>query len=197
MNSAVVTQSASIIAIADQIKAEHKAVELDLRSSIAHAIRCGELLNEAKASLSHGAFTDWIAGNFKFSSTAARGYMRLAGLDNEQRQRVADLSLREALKDVANGNGRRQKRIAKQAARQLTEAQRAPHKGKSVTLDVTPTRVDREPVQAATTKRSDVEKVIAQATRTTAKWFAATDPSSHAHLAGALHQIIAEYKVAK
>ena len=59
------------------------------------------LLKEAKEILPYGDWSDWIANNINFAETTARGYMRLASLSIEERQRVADLSLREALAAIA------------------------------------------------------------------------------------------------
>ena len=69
-------------------------------------IRAGELLIQAKAALPHGAFGSWLSANVEFSDRTARGYMRLAGLDEAKRQRVADLSLRSALAAIADQRDR-------------------------------------------------------------------------------------------
>jgi hypothetical protein len=87
--------------LATPICAEHEAARTSVRQAVAHAIRAGELLLQAKAQLEHGAFGPWLAANVGFSERTARGYMRLAGLDESKRQRVADLSLREALASLA------------------------------------------------------------------------------------------------
>lgn len=87
--------------IAVRIRAEHEAAQASAREAVAHAIRAGELLIEAKAALQHGQFGPWLAANVAFSERTARGYMRLAGLDEAKRQRVADMSLRGALRSLA------------------------------------------------------------------------------------------------
>src|SRR5262245_43600909 len=86
--------------IATEINAAHKAAERDLRSSVDHAIRCGNLLLQAKASLKHGEWEPWITHNLKVSPRSVRGYVRLAMLAGTKGQRVADLSLRQALKEI-------------------------------------------------------------------------------------------------
>jgi hypothetical protein len=86
---------------ASAICAEHDAAQASARDAVAHAIRAGELLIDAKASLKHGEFNAWLAANVTFSERTARGYMRLAGLDEAKRQRVADMSLRGALRSLS------------------------------------------------------------------------------------------------
>jgi hypothetical protein len=88
-------------AITDLIRAAHYSAHAAAKSAIAHAIHAGELLLQAKAQLPHGSFGPWLRENFAFSERAARGYMQLAGLDEANRQRVADLSLRQALDAIA------------------------------------------------------------------------------------------------
>jgi hypothetical protein len=83
------------------IRAEHEAAQHCAAQAVAHAIRVGELLQQAKDSLAHGEFGAWLAANVEFSDRTARGYMRLAGLDAANRQRVADMSLRAALQSLA------------------------------------------------------------------------------------------------
>jgi hypothetical protein len=86
----------------EQIRHEHDAVQQSLRDSVAHAMRCGELLIQAKAALPHGYFSSWLRDNVTFSDRTARAYMRLAAFDEAKRQRVADLSLRQALEEIAD-----------------------------------------------------------------------------------------------
>lgn len=86
---------------ASKINTEHEAAQQCAAAAVAHAIRCGELLIEAKAALPHGAFGAWLAANVEFSDRTARGYMQLAGLDEAKRQRVADMTLRGALAALA------------------------------------------------------------------------------------------------
>lgn len=85
---------------AGAIVAEHEAAQASMRSAVVHAIRAGELLIEAKAGIPHGDFGEFCKA-LPFSDRTGRGYMRLARLDAEERQRVADMSLREALEAIA------------------------------------------------------------------------------------------------
>lgn len=83
-----------------QIMAEHAAASASMRRGVEHAIRAGELLLEAKRLHRHGQWTKWVADNLSFSDRTARGYMQLARLPIENRQRVADLPLRETLSAI-------------------------------------------------------------------------------------------------
>jgi DNA adenine methylase len=114
--SAVVPISdGSLARLVQAIEDEHQAALGAARSAINHAIRCGELLIQAKADLSHGAWAAWVDAHCTFSHRTATGYMRLARelplLDNQDRQRVANLSLREALSTLAR-QSRRQPQTA-------------------------------------------------------------------------------------
>lgn len=87
-------------AAVEGIAQAHQSAQQAIRDAVAHAIRAGELLLEAKAAMPHGAFGEFCKA-LPFSDRTARGYMRLARLDDEKRQRVADLTLREALQSLA------------------------------------------------------------------------------------------------
>lgn len=78
----------------------HRAATGAMRDAVAHAVRAGELLTQAKAAIPHGSFGAYCAG-LPFAATTARGYMRLARLDPAKRQRVADMPLRAALLELA------------------------------------------------------------------------------------------------
>jgi hypothetical protein len=86
--------------LAPAIVEAHTAATRAIGEAVGHAVRAGELLAQAKASLPHGAFGAFCAG-LPFAPTTARGYMRLAALDPAKRQRVADLPLRAALMEIA------------------------------------------------------------------------------------------------
>jgi hypothetical protein len=87
--------------LVEQINAEHAQVTQHLRSGVAHAIRAGELLLDAKRLHGrHGGWEKWLAANVAFSTRTARAYMQLAKLPAEKRQRVADLPLRETLSAI-------------------------------------------------------------------------------------------------
>ncbi len=92
--------------LAAQINHAHAEVEERIRAAVPHAIRAGELLLQAKAELPHGAFGNWISENCVFSERTAQGYMRLSRilptLDSAKAQRVAEMPLREAMRELAD-----------------------------------------------------------------------------------------------
>jgi hypothetical protein len=64
--------------LAQAIDREHQAALGAARSLTEHAIRCGELLLQAKADVGHGGWLEWVETNCAFSQRTAQGYMRLA-----------------------------------------------------------------------------------------------------------------------
>ncbi|HSR90925.1 MAG TPA: DUF3102 domain-containing protein, partial [Gemmatimonadales bacterium] len=79
--------------MADQIRAEIEAVEEEHSAALAHAIRAGELLTQAKAQVEHGEWLPWLEKE-KVPRRTATHYMSLSA----NGQRVAHLgSVREAL----------------------------------------------------------------------------------------------------
>lgn len=88
----------------EKINAEHHACEAAARSSVKHAIRCGEMLAEKKAALKHGEWLPWLEQNFEGSERTAQTYMKLhrerTALEANP-QHAADLSLRDALRELA------------------------------------------------------------------------------------------------
>src|SRR5829696_3819361 len=73
----------------EQINAEHHACEAAVRSALKHAVRCGALLEEQKATVNHGGWQRWLEENFTGSVKAA------------QAQRTAHLSIDGALKALS------------------------------------------------------------------------------------------------
>jgi hypothetical protein len=66
-----------------RIEAEHEAANRDARSALEHAVRCGELLAQAKASLEHGQWLRWIGDHLSFGERQAQKYLRLAACKAE------------------------------------------------------------------------------------------------------------------
>lgn len=64
---------------AKDINEAHRLARLDAESAVKNAIRCGELLAQAKAALKHGDFQDWVDRNCKFAYSTAARYMKVAG----------------------------------------------------------------------------------------------------------------------
>lgn len=90
--------------LAQRIQAEHQAVIAAVRSTAEHAMAAGDLLIEAKAKVNHGGWQLWLKEHCAFSERTAQLYMRLAGnrtAIESKAQRVADLTLREAIKVIS------------------------------------------------------------------------------------------------
>jgi hypothetical protein len=90
--------------------------------AVAYAIEAGRALIDAKDIVGHGDWLEWLKDNVTFSDRTARLYMRLAevvpAMSDEDRQRVAKMSLRGAAKAIASKNSKKSadnKRVAETA----------------------------------------------------------------------------------
>ncbi len=101
-----VEPGADLATLAERINASHRASQSAARSVVEHAVKAGELLNEAKAAVPHGQWAVWLGKNCEFSERTAQLYMRLArelpNLDEAKAQRVADLPLRDVVRLLAD-----------------------------------------------------------------------------------------------
>jgi Protein of unknown function (DUF3102) len=68
----------ALASLARRIDAEHEATQTAACMTIEHAIECGRLLVEAKASVPHGEWLPWLRENTKVSERTARRWMRFA-----------------------------------------------------------------------------------------------------------------------
>lgn len=59
--------------LAADVRREHEAAQAAFASAVEHAIRCGELLTQAKAQLPHGAWLPWLIEHFPASTRTAQG----------------------------------------------------------------------------------------------------------------------------
>jgi hypothetical protein len=91
---------ADLDSLAADIRREVQAAEAAWQDAVAHAIRAGELLIEAKAQVEHGHWLPWLDANFPGSARSAQGYMRLAQ-HAEEAQALAHLGVEGALKQLA------------------------------------------------------------------------------------------------
>ena len=66
----------AITALEGRISTEHMGALNDAKSSLTHAIKAGEYLNDAKKLLPHGKFQPWIEADLPFSIRTAQNYMR-------------------------------------------------------------------------------------------------------------------------
>jgi Protein of unknown function (DUF3102) len=89
--------------LAEAIEREHLAATRDARSAMEHAIRCGVLLLEAKASLAHGEWLPWIAANLSFGDRQARKYLSLAKHAEAIRNSDSDFTIEGALALLRRG----------------------------------------------------------------------------------------------
>lgn len=88
--------------LAGEITRTNQLVEDSKNKAIHHAIECGAALIEAKALCVHGEWLGWLKSNCDVSERTVQVYMKLANeyplLEESNPQRVADLSIREAVK---------------------------------------------------------------------------------------------------
>src|SRR4051794_803573 len=91
--------------LASRINAEHAACESAMKEGLRRAIEAGRLLIEARGMVEHGGWAPWIRDHCRFGLRTAQGYMKVAryfgGLTGPEAQRVALLSYREALAEMA------------------------------------------------------------------------------------------------
>jgi phage N-6-adenine-methyltransferase len=92
------------VGLAEAIEREHQAATRAARASIEHAIRCGELLLQAKALVAHGEWLPWIKSNLSFGPRQAQKYCRLAEHDDLLQMRTpgSHLSINDALAALAD-----------------------------------------------------------------------------------------------
>jgi hypothetical protein len=85
------------------IRAEHEAASQAARSALEHALACGRLLAQARATVPHGGWETFVEKTCGIAPRTGRLYLRLhANRDRlGNRQRVAGLTVREAAKLVA------------------------------------------------------------------------------------------------
>ena len=66
----------SLSSLAHRINEEHSAARGSIERGIKHAIATGELLIEAKKSVGHGRWIEWLETNCDVSARSAQTYMR-------------------------------------------------------------------------------------------------------------------------
>jgi Protein of unknown function (DUF3102) len=93
-------------ALAEKANACHADACRVANEYVRFATEAGTALFTAKKTIGHGHWLAWVKANLTFSERTARYYMQLAGLPEEDRQRVAEMSLREAVKALAHHGDR-------------------------------------------------------------------------------------------
>lgn len=79
---------------AESVNAAHRMAKQCAETAIDHAVTCGKLLAQRKASMAHGEFTAWVEQWCEFSDRQARRYMEVAAKTDT---RVRFESMRQAL----------------------------------------------------------------------------------------------------
>lgn len=103
--AAVAEGRTPLLALAADINSVVAAANLHAQSALQAALKAGHLLTQAKEQVEHGNWETWLTSNCAVSPRTARAYMRLAkqwtDLHVEERQRVAELPLREAIRAIS------------------------------------------------------------------------------------------------
>jgi hypothetical protein len=84
-------QAASLRDLADAIREAHAAVVNALSGAVEHAIRCGNVLTEAKKQTGHGRWGEFLRA-CEIGERTARQYMQLAHLAKQNRTAGTDLT---------------------------------------------------------------------------------------------------------
>lgn len=71
-------QTRVTVATAKQINEQHRLARTSAETAIEHAVMCGQMLSDKKASLAHGEFKEWIDKNCDFAYSTAARYMKAA-----------------------------------------------------------------------------------------------------------------------
>jgi len=105
MNQLVLNEFGEVLEdAAFEINREHELFEASMRTSVEHAIRCGELLIEEKARHQHGDWIKWIDSNCNFTRRMATNYMRISANGKRVSHLDSANSLRGVLKLLAKNN---------------------------------------------------------------------------------------------
>jgi Protein of unknown function (DUF3102) len=65
-------------ALASEINQEHRLAQQTAKTAVAHAVKCGQLLRDVKATLKHGDWNAWVKNNCDFQYSTAARYMKAA-----------------------------------------------------------------------------------------------------------------------
>lgn len=107
MSTPMEQPTVELTTLADRANEEHRAAEAAMTEALVHARNAGEALNGAKDRTPHGSWGDWVREHFEGSERTARLYQRIARNWSrlEDRQHVADLSIRGAVRVLQEGDG--------------------------------------------------------------------------------------------
>jgi hypothetical protein len=102
----------------EELNRLHSSIELKMRSTVADAIRAGEILATVKQSLRHGDFLPWIKANCSFSNDTAERY-RTVFLYSDKIRTVRNLQ--EAYKQVETLEAQAKQSESQKAAQRVAE----------------------------------------------------------------------------
>jgi hypothetical protein len=106
--------------LAGEIMDAVAGIRRDAQSMAEHALRAGHALAEAKASMPHGAWENWLNDHVQMSHRTARRYMQLAASGMETAT-VAEMGMRAATEALAAPRPTPAPPIPDQMARELAE----------------------------------------------------------------------------
>jgi hypothetical protein len=119
-------------ALVEQIRAEHETGERSLKEAVRHFRKRGEKLLQPKSALGHGHFAHFLKTKAKLHPRTAQRYMMLARemakLPAADATRMPQLSLRDAIGELARMSSRAAKLQPASLDRALIDARRQPLK---------------------------------------------------------------------
>jgi Protein of unknown function (DUF3102) len=89
-------------ALAAEANQAHEACESSYAGALAHALRCGEVLAEAKSRLAHGEWLPWLDVNFNGAGRTAQRYMQIADAPEANASSTTHLETIEAVLTVVS-----------------------------------------------------------------------------------------------
>jgi len=148
-SEAVIPSEPDLVGLADlaqQIDQEHRACEADYFNALGHALRCGELLSQAKGQVKHGEWLPWLRQHGPIPERAASTYMKLyRELPDRLSVRAlpksaipADLSLTQAVKLITAPPKPKPERAADGAGAGEDDEQDAPRQSGGARDESTP-----------------------------------------------------------
>jgi hypothetical protein len=100
---AITKGAPSLNGLAQQINTEHQLVLSSGQSTMAHAVRTGELLIDAKKKCKHGQWLPWVEANCEFTRFTAHRYMKAAEMWRTRNISDADPALLSDLARIIGG----------------------------------------------------------------------------------------------
>lgn len=111
-------------ALAERIRAEHRACKTANSAVLEHALAAGELLVRAKDGIPHGSWRAWVEGSCGFSLRTAQVYMHLARRRDEVEEAKAQSAAPLSIEGVLRVLGQQTTPEREQDARRRAEERR-------------------------------------------------------------------------